>query len=642
LSADASAGQQRYVTGVREPDLDGATKTREASPWRLTRGATVAPDGTVTFSVWAPRRSSLAVRVTDPHGRVRAELPMQPDANGVFVATARAAEAPVGSDYAYVSPELGARPDPVSRWQPHGVHGASRVVDPSAFRWTDAGWRGIARGDLVIYELHVGTFTPEGTFAGVAAKLPYLRDLGITAIELMPVAAFPGPRNWGYDGVDLFAPHHAYGGPEELRRLVDACHAHGLGLILDVVYNHFGPEGNYLADYGPYLTDRYCTPWGDAINYDGPDSDEVRRLVIDNARHWLAEYHVDGLRLDAIQGIFDTGARPLLAELADGFHADAAEMGRRAWLIAESDLNDPRVIRPVSVGGYGQDAQWSDDFHHALHALLTGARLGYFGDFGRAADLAKAITEGFVYDGRHAPHRRRRHGASSLADPGDRFVTFIQNHDQVANAYQGRRLGTVAGLDRQRVGAAILFSSPSLPLLFQGEEYGEPAPFDYFTSHGDAELVAAVRRGRHAEYESLLEAGATAARWADPQDEATFLRSKLGWAIATEPHAGMLAFYRALIALRRRLPALHNGRKDLTRVAFDEAGWITIVRGDPAGSAALTIANLAHAAAAISVPAGAPRWRLALATGDSAALPRFLSPGETVSLPPGSALHFEG
>ena len=376
----------------------------------------------------------------------------------------------------------------------------------------------------------------------MAARLPYLRDLGITAIELMPVAAFPGPRNWGYDGVNLYAPHDAYGGPEGLRRLVDACHAHGLGLILDVVYNHFGPEGNYLADYGPYLTDRYRTPWGDAINYDGPDSDEVRRLVIDNARYWLAEYHVDGLRLDAIQGIFDTGAWPLLAEMADGFHADAARMGRPAWLIAESDLNDPRVIRPASVGGYGQDAQWSDDFHHALHALLTGARRGYFGDFGRAADLAKAITEGFVYDGRYAPHRRRRHGASSAVDAGDRFVTFIQNHDQVANAYQGRRLGAVAGLARQRVGAAILFASPSLPLLFQGEEYGEEAPFDYFTSHGDPDLVAAVRRGRHAEYEHLLEEGATAAHWADPQDEATFLRSKLRWSVAVAAARGDAGF----------------------------------------------------------------------------------------------------
>jgi maltooligosyltrehalose trehalohydrolase len=565
---------------------------------------------------------------------------MQPDGQGLFAARAAPGLAPVGSDYAFVSPELGPRPDPVSRWQPAGVHGPSRVVDPHAFGWTDGGWRGLAREDLIIYELHVGTFTPEGTFAGVAGRLPYLRDLGVTAIELMPVATFPGPRNWGYDGVDLYAPHDAYGGPEGLRRLADACHAHGLGLIVDVVYNHFGPEGNYLADYGPYLTDRYRTPWGDAINYDGPDSDEVRRFVIDNARHWLAEYHVDGLRLDAIQGIYDFGARHLLAELADAFHADAARLGRRAWLIAESDLNDPRVIRPTSAAGLGQDAQWSDDFHHALHAVLTGASRGYFGDFGRVADLVKAITAGFVYDGGYAPHRRRRHGAPSVADDGDRFVTYIQNHDQVANAYQGRRLGTAAGLERQRVAAAVLFSSPSLPLLFQGEEYAEAAPFDYFTSHGDPELVAAVRRGRHAEYEHLLEEGATAGVWADPQDEATFRASKLRWTLEDPPHAEMLAWYRALISLRRRLPALHNGRKDLTQVSGAESGALTILRRDPGGTAALTVANLGQGPAAVQVPEGAPRWRLALSSGTPAA-PGVVAPDQRLELPPASVLIFE-
>jgi maltooligosyltrehalose trehalohydrolase len=612
---------------VRDPDISADPETTPTAdgPWGLTRGAAGGTHGGVTFSV----------------GEVRGELPMRRGSDGVHVAQAAPGVAPVGSHYAFVSPELGARPDPVSRWQPNGVHGPSRIVDPTAFRWSDAGWRGVARSDLVIYELHVGTFSPEGTFEGVTRRLPYLRDLGVTALELMPVAAFPGARNWGYDGVDLYAPHDAYGGPEGLRRLVDACHAHGLGLLLDVVYNHFGPEGNYLADYGPYLTDRYRTPWGDAINYDGPDSDEVRRFVIDNARYWLAEFHVDGLRLDAIHGIFDLGARPLLGELADAFHADAARMGRPAWLIAESDLNDPRVIRPASVGGYDQDAQWSDDFHHALHARLTGARRGYFADFGRAADLAKAITEGFVYDGRYAPHRRRCHGASSATDPGDRFVTYIQNHDQVANAYQGRRIGAVAGLARQRVGAAILLSSPALPLLFQGEEYAEAAPFDYFTSHGDPDLVAAVRRGRHAEYEHLLEEGVTAMAWADPQDEATFLRSKLRWSLEAEPHSGMLAFYRALLALRSRLPALRNGRKDLTLVVADEAGWISIVRGDFGGSAALTVANLADEPATITMPAGAVHWRLALASDGPGATPATLSPGDMLRLAPATALIFE-
>jgi maltooligosyltrehalose trehalohydrolase len=626
---------------VRDLTLRDLEPTVTEGAWRLTRGATVEPDGAVTFSVWAPRRRALAVRIADPDGRLRAELPMR-ERGGVFAVRAEPGVAPVGSDSAFVSPELGPRPDPVSRWQPSGVHGPSRIVDPNAFAWTDSGWRGVARGDLVMYELHVGTFTQEGTFAGVAGRLPYLRELGVTAIELMPVASFPGGRNWGYDGVDLYAPHEAYGGPEGLRRLVDACHAHGLALILDVVYNHFGPEGNYLGDYGPYLTDRYRTPWGDAINYDGPDSDEVRRFVVDNARHWLAEYHVDGLRLDAIHGICDNGARPILRELADAFHGDAARVGRPAWLIAESDLNDPRVIRPAEVGGLGQDAQWSDDFHHALHAALVGARQGYFGDFGPVADLAKAISEGFVYDGQYAPHRRRRHGASARADAGDRLVTYIQNHDQVANAYQGRRLGKAAGLDRQRVAAAILFSSPSLPLLFQGEEYAEDAPFDYFTSHGDPELVEAVRRGRHAEYQHLLAEGAGLESWSDPQDEATFLRSKLRWPLGEEPHAAMLAWYRSLIALRRRLAPLGNGRKDLTRVASAETGWLTIVRHDPGGAAALTVANLTDGPVALVVPEGATRWQLVLASTSAIDLPAAITPGDGLTMPPASALLFEG
>jgi maltooligosyltrehalose trehalohydrolase len=583
--------------------------------WQLGRGAHIGADGAVTFSVWAPRATTLTVRVLGPDGRARVELPMTGAADGVFTARAEADAAPPGSDYVYLVPGIGPRPDPVSRHQPAGVHGPSRVVAPGAFPWSDAGWGGLALGDLIFYELHVGTFSPEGTFAGVAARLPYLRDLGVTALELMPVAAFPGARNWGYDGASLFAPHEAYGGPEELRRLVDACHAHGMALFLDVVYNHLGPEGNYLSDFGPYFTDRYRTPWGAALNFDGPDSDQVRRFFVDNALYWLAEYHVDGLRLDAIHGIFDFGARHILAEIADAFATEASRLGRRAWLVAESDLNDPRVIRPLAVGGLGLDAQWSDDFHHAQHALLTGNRRGYFADFGRAADLAKAISDGFVYDGRPSAFRRRRHGAPSTQDSGARLVAFNQNHDQIANACLGRRLGQLVGLERQKVAALVLFSTPALPLLFQGEEYAEDAPFDYFTSHGDPALAEAVRQGRHQEYEHLLEEGADVAAWADPQAEETFRRAKLRWAsIARAPHAEMLAFYRALVAVRRRLAPLHNGRKDLTRVAFDEAArWLTIERGDPGGAATFTAANYGDAPAAIPLPAGG-EWSVALAT----------------------------
>ena len=610
--------------------------------WQLDRGATVASDGTVTFSIWAPRTETLTVRLLAPGGdEVRAELPMARAADGVFTARAPAALAPVGSDYVFLLPGVGPRPDPVSRRQPAGVHGPSRIVATGDFRWSDAGWRGLPLGELVFYELHVGTFSPEGTFAGVVAKLPYLRDLGVTAIELMPVVTFPGDRNWGYDGASLFAPHEAYGGPDGLRRLVDACHAHGLALFLDVVYNHLGPEGNYLQDFGPYFTDRYKTPWGAALNFDGPDSDEVRRFFVDNALHWLTDYHFDGLRLDAIHGIFDLGAQHVLSEISDAFHAEAERLGRRAWLVGESDLNDPRVIQPSAAGGLGLDAQWSDDFHHAQHAVATGNRRGYFVDFGRAADLAKAISEGFVYDGRPSAFRRRRHGKPSAGEPGERFVAFNQNHDQIANACQGRRLGQMVGPERQKVAAAVLFSTPALPLLFQGEEYGEEAPFDYFTSHGDPALAEAVRQGRHQEYLHLLEEGADAGSWADPQAEETFLRAKLRWeSIARPPHAEMLAFYRALIALRRRLVPLHNGRKDLTRVTADEAGRsVTIERGDPSGATTFTAANLGEQVAALRLPAEGAGWELALAT--SSTVPARVDGGtRSFSLPPDTAAIF--
>ena len=496
------------------------------------------------------------------------------------------------------------------------------------------------QADLVFYELHVGTFTPAGTFTGVIEKLPYLRELGMTAVEIMPVAAFPGDRNWGYDGVFPYAPHVAYGGPDGLKALVDACHAHGLALFVDVVYNHLGPEGNYVNVYGPYFSDRYRTPWGDALNFDGPDSDDVRRYFIENALHWLVEYHVDGLRLDAIHGIFDFGPRHMLQEMAERFHAEAHRLGRRACLVAESDLNDPRVIRPPQAGGWGMDAQWSDDFHHALHAMLTGARLGYFSDFGRPEQLAKAITSGFVYDGQRSPFRRRQHGAPAGDEPGERFVSCIQNHDQVANGYQGRRLAKVAGTEKQKIGAALLLSSPMLPLLFQGEEYAEEAPFDYFTSHTDPALVEAVRVGRHAEYEHLLEAGVGMEAWSDPQDPATFERSKLRWeTLDRSPHAETLAFYRAFLGLRQRLPPLRNGRRDLTRVDFDPSGrWISVHRGDPGGLATVTVANLTDAAIDIPLPTEPRPWRLALSsTGKNA--PEAV-PGRQVSVPATSALLF--
>ena len=585
---------------------------RTSPAWRLRYGATCLEGGSVEFRVWAPRVTSLAVRILSEPERT---IPLMLEEDGVFsVVVPDAAE---GTDYQYLLDGERLRPDPVSRWQAHGVHGASRVVNPSSFAWSDANWKGIPLKELVTYELHIGTFTPEGTFEGAIARLPYLRDLGITAVELMPVAEFPGTRNWGYDGASLYSPHSAYGGPAGLKALVDACHREGLAVVLDVVYNHLGPEGCYLPDYAPCFTSSYQTPWGKAINFDGPESDGVRRYFIDNALYWLSEYHVDALRLDAVHAIFDFSARHILGEMGEAFHRQAQRLGRQAWVIAESDLNDVRIINPRSVCGNGVDAQWHDDFHHALYTLLTNDRDGYLMDFGSLRDLAKSITEGFVYDGKYSRYRRRRHGSSSAPRPGEQFVPCIQNHDQVANTSKGERLASLVSLEKQKLAATVLLCSPFLPLLFMGQEYGETVPFLFFTSYEDANLVAAVREGRKKEFAAYYaEAG-----FPDPQAEATFQRCKLDWAKpSASPHAEILSLYKELLALRRRHPALNNCRKDLTVIASEErAKWLVMTRSDPAGEAAMLICNFSEQAQPVPIgPAGRRRWELALWTADPA------------------------
>jgi len=459
--------------------------------WRTAYRATPVPGGGVQFRVWAPHVQTLAVNVGG------AVFPMTREGEDFQVLVKQTQP---GQTYSLVLDDAKERPDPVSRSQPQGVHGPSEIIDPNAFVWSDQDWKGLDLDQYIIYELHVGIFTPEGTFEGAIQKIPYLKELGITAIELMPVAEFPGRRNWGYDGVDLFAPHSSYGGPVGLKKLVNACHRAGLAVVLDVVYNHVGPEGNYLAEFGPYFTDHYRTPWGPAVNFDGPASDGVRRFFIDNALYWLTEYHMDALRLDAIHSIYDMGAVHILAELDERFHEEAEQLGRRAWLIAESDLNDVRVIQPRSGGGYGLDAQWFDEFHHALFSFLTNTRRGFLDAFGRLADIQKALAEGFVYDGIYSPYRRRRFGTSSKDLPGDKFVVFIQNHDQVANTNQGMRLSRLVSLDQFKLAATLLFCAPYLPLLFMGEEFAETAPFLYFTSHLDPVLAKLVTEGRRKEY----------------------------------------------------------------------------------------------------------------------------------------------
>jgi len=557
-------------------------------------GATPLREGGVQFRVWAPNLKTLAVKIS---GRTFQMARCGEDFE-VYVPDARQ-----GNLYSLVLDGERERPDPVSRFQPQGVHGLSQIVDPDSFAWTDSAWKGIPLASFIIYELHTGTFTPEGTFEAIISKLPHLKELGITAIELMPIAEFPGNRNWGYDGVDLYAPHSAYGGPEGLKKLVDTCHREGFAVVLDVVYNHFGPEGNYLAEFGPYFTDHYRTPWGRAINYDGPGSDGVRRFVIDNALYWLTEFHIDALRLDAIHGIFDFSARHILAELAERFHAAAERLGRQAWIIAESDLNDVRVIQPRAAGGLQLDAQWHDEFHHSVVSFLTGADRGFLAGFGGLQHVRKAIVEGFVYDGIYSSHRGRRFGSSSADQPGERFVAFIQNHDQVANTFQGSRLSELVSLEQYKVAVALLFCSPYLPLLFMGEEFASRSPFLYFTSHSDRELARAVSEGRRTEFADFAVGG----EFNDPQSHETFEKSKIDWS-----RARILELYRDLISLRKRTPCLSNGRKDLLRVDIDEqARWLKLERSDPGGGSALLICNFSRSGLEIDPPDG---WRLALQT----------------------------
>lgn len=576
-------------------------------------GASLVAPGRVAFRVWAPRCRSVEVEIEGPGEPTR--VPMTRDAEGYFEAAAPGA---AGLRYRYVLDGERRRPDPAARALPEGVHGVAEVVDTGAFVWSDAGWRGLPLADYVTYEIHVGTFTPEGSFEAIIPRLRSLKGLGITAIELMPVASVPGDRNWGYDGVGLYAPQRSYGGPEGLVRLVDACHAEGLCVVLDVVYNHLGPEGNYLSEFGPYFTDRHKTPWGDAVNFDGPDAGPVRRFVIENAVRWVTDFHVDALRIDAIHGIIDESPVHVLRELNDAVQRAGRRAGRQVQVIAESDLNDRRVIESVSRGGYGLAAQWSDDFHHALHTLVTGERSGYYADFGRIEQLAKAYTDGFVYTGEPSVYRRRPHGTPSKDLPGERFVVFSQNHDQVGNRARGERLTALVPFEALKAIAAAYLLAPALPLLFMGEEYGEPAPFLYFTSHDDPALASAVSRGRLEEFRSFGWEGEVP----DPQDPGTFERSVLDWDLAERaPHAGLRTCYQALLAQRREEPALGPRGKDrlVARPIGERA--IAVVRRAARGQAAFLV-NLGEAPLDVSLDVPG-RLSLALDTAE----PRFAGPG---------------
>lgn len=488
--------------------------------WNLDLGANFFPDGKVKYKVWAPHCKEVEVKII--RGIKTFTFPLRKIERSYFEGQMNVVAE--GDLYQFILDRKKERPDPASRFQPKGVHGPSALVNPVSFKWRDRAWKGLPFEDLIFYEMHIGTFTPEGTFEGAVKKIPYLKKTGITCVEMMPIAQFPGKRNWGYDGVNLYAVQNSYGGPIGLKKFVAACHAEGLAVCLDVVYNHLGPEGNYLSDFGPYFTNRHHTPWGDAVNYDDKHSDEVRKFVIQNACYWVVEYHIDVLRLDAVHGIFDSSARHILEEINTTVQTLSRDLGRKVHLVAESDLNDPRTIRPKQKGGYGFAGQWCDDFHHAVHAILTHENNGYYQDFGRWADLGKALQKGFVYEGQYSEFRKRRHGCPTGNLSPEKLVVCTQNHDQIGNRPFGERLSALVPFEKLKLAAFMLWLTPYTPLLFMGEEYGERAPFQYFVDFEDPTLRKAVQEGRRREFASF--------GWEkipDPCAPNAFLNSCLRW-----------------------------------------------------------------------------------------------------------------
>ena len=575
-----------------------------------------------TFEVWAPHATTVDLVLTSRSramvsrgdGWWETSVPM-PDTH-----TEPHTEPDI--DYGFRVDGAGPFPDPRSRRQPHGVHEHSRTFDPGAHDWQDSGWAGRPLAGAVIYELHLGTFTPEGTLDAAATRLEHLRSIGVDFVELLPVNAFNGTHNWGYDGVLWYAVHEGYGGPAAYQRFVDACHGAGLGVIQDVVYNHLGPSGNYLPQFGPYLSSGPGNTWGSSLNLDGPESDSVRRYILDNALMWLGDYHVDGLRLDAVHALRDQRALPILEELATEVDRLSVTVGRPLTLIAESDLNDPRLITPRTENGAGLAGQWSDDFHHAVHVALTGETTGYYADFEPLAALAKVLTQGFFHDGSYSSFRQRSHGRPIDADrvPTWRLVVANQNHDQIGNRAIGDRLSAVADAGQLAIAAALTLLGPYTPMLFMGEEWGARTPWQFFTSHPEPELGRATAEGRIAEFARM---GWDPAVVPDPQDPATFERSHLDWSEPDRPeHARLLEFYRDVAALRREHPDFRNPHFDDIDVEYDaELRWLVLRRG-----ATELLVNLSSTPKAL--PAGSGAVVLGFASVGDAVLRR--QPGSLV------------
>ncbi len=586
----------------------------------------------VEFVVWAPHRKNVEAEIIAPDPQ---RVILEKDDRGYWRGTAKVD--PSGCQYMFVLDNNLKRPDPASCFQPEGVHEPSEVVDHSSFEWSDADWKNLEFNKMIMYELHVGTFTPDGNFDAIISKLEYLHELGINAIDIMPVSQFPGTRNWGYDGVHPYSVQNSYGGPDGLKRLVDAAHKKGMAVIMDVVYNHLGPEGNYLHDFGPYFTSKYKTPWGMALNFDSAYSDEVRNYFIENAICWFEDYHIDALRLDAIHGIFDNSAHPFLMELAERVDEFADKKGRPCYLISESDLNDSRVIRPRVNNGFGHRAQWSDDFHHSVHTLLTGENSGYYKDFGYIDDLAIALKEGYTYSGRYSEFRKRSHGNSSADCPADQFVISIQNHDQVGNRLYGERLSSLVSFEALKLAAATMILSPNIPMLFMGEEYAEEAPFLYFISHTDKDLVEAVRKGRKEEFESF--------EWTeeppDPQSKETFEKSRLNWDAHNQgKHKTMLEFYKMLIKMRKNTPALSRTTKRGLGVATDIDRNILFVERKQSDNITRLIFNFSEEKMKFAFSTSGGSWNLLLDSSDrkwsgsGSKLPKAISSDTTFEINP--------
>jgi maltooligosyltrehalose trehalohydrolase len=562
-------------------------------------------EGKAEVVLWAPLAEQ--VELTIPGNK---NVALEKAGSGYWVLTTD--QIKEGSAYKFVINGGSPRPDPASLSQPGGVHGPSEAIDLKNFSWSDSQWINLPLEDYIIYELHTGTFTSEGTFSAIEQKLDHLIALGVNALEIMPIAQFPGNRNWGYDGVYPFATHNSYGGPGALQQLVDTCHKKGLAVILDVVYNHLGPEGAYHSEFGPYFTDKYKTPWGGAINFDDAWCDGVRQYYIENALMWFRDFHIDALRLDAVHAIKDFSPTHILKEIRQRVNELMQETGKTHYLVVELDLNDTRFINPIEQCGYGMDAQWIDEFHHALRVTAGGSRHGYYADFEGIQHLAKAYKDAYVYDGQYPPHRKKNFGVPAAGHDGNKFVVFSQNHDQVGNRMLGERTSVLASFEMQKLLAGAVLVSPFIPMLFMGEEWSEPNPFLYFVSHTDPQLAEAVRKGRKEEFAAFHAEGEAP----DPMAEETFLQSKLQWELLkNEPHSTMFRFYQTLVAIRKQYPALHKtSRRDLFVEVAGER--VLVLRRWHLEQQILCLMNFSGQQQNVAVPLQQATWNLLL---DSAA-----------------------